>query len=204
MLHTALSGTSGHLRRSAYALVLHTALRVVGIGQPGSTYMCRCKAARPRGKLVVELYPVRLLPGYPTGGTRICHYPFGYGKDLIPSSRVFGSTRRVLGDIHVPGEISRTIPPKNPLNDLNQNPSGSPTHAPLYIEGMVRVIAPATRKSPGTPVPKPGYVVRVGGLDSVSCEIFHRVSTVRCAGYGEEYRTGDLGHVTHRVQVPGG
>ena len=27
----------------------------------------------------VELYPVRLLPGYPAGNTRTCHYPFAHG-----------------------------------------------------------------------------------------------------------------------------
>ena len=37
-----------------------------------------CQAI-PQTLLVVELYPVRLLPGYPTGSTRTCHYPFGNG-----------------------------------------------------------------------------------------------------------------------------
>lgn len=26
-----------------------------------------------------DMYPVRVLPGYPAGIIRICHYPFGYG-----------------------------------------------------------------------------------------------------------------------------
>lgn len=88
---------------------------------------------------ILKLYAVRLVPTYPTGSTRTCHYPygylFGYGWDLLVAGYLDPGCR-VPGLDRVPGYpmiyVSRRDMSRhtslNLLNDIIEGCQSTHTH----------------------------------------------------------------------------
>lgn len=91
---------------------------------------------------------------------------------------------RVRGDLHVPGDTSLTIPPRNPINDLRKSCQNS-TRYPLFMCPQ-RDIPHHLTIPPRNPTKVLRKMTAFSTVETAFYDIFYGVSR----RYGERYRTG--------------